>query len=97
MRIVDFDDFVKLPPGTVFSFYEPYVCTGLHILRGVITHEGETKASDFFYISLIATCWNGDPPTCECAIERDGCFDYNRQFAVYEAADLYNIRETLGW
>ncbi len=97
MRIVDFDTFVKLPPGTVFSFYEPDICTGLHVLDGIVAGQKGEMPGDFFYTDLTASCWNGDPPTCQCLCQRDGMFDYSRQFAIYEEEDLKNIREKLGW
>src|SRR5262245_48431229 len=93
MKIVNFDELVKLPKGTIYSDYEPCVCDGLFRFESVIEYEGGPK--DFFYTSLIGQCDNGEAPVVDDVMSRWGLFDYNAQFAVYEKADLTLIKSMI--
>lgn len=94
MKILGLDEFLKLPNGTLYSEYKPTVCTGLFVKYDTITQPDEDPA-DFFCVSLIAECVNGEHPTTDNAMSRWAMFDYNAQFAVYESADIKTIRGQL--
>jgi len=53
MKIHTFSDFVKLPAGTIYSHYEPCICTGLFRKGDTITGKNG-EAFDFYEASLIA-------------------------------------------
>lgn len=109
MRIVNLEQFLKLPDGTMFSKYEPCIFSGLMIKKGSII-----EASDFFYINLIDTVEANDSGdfvsiltkaeteqtsfklAFNC-IERDGLFNKDQLFAVYEKQDVMVLINTLIW
>lgn len=95
MKILNFDAFIQMPPGTIYSEYEPNYCRGL-FRKGdnVPSHDG--PIGDFFSASIEAECVNGDHPTVEHIESRWGLFDYNAQFAVYEPEDIATIKAMLG-
>lgn len=88
MRIVSLEDFLNLPSGTIYSEYEPAVCTGLY-------RKGESLDGDFFCSSLIAECLNGDHPTVDGVQSRWGRFAFSAQFVVYDQEDIETIRSLL--
>lgn len=95
MKIYDFDSFAALPSGTIFCYFEPMICTGLH-RKGETLLDEEGRARDFFEAYLVAQCWNGDHPTVDAIECRWGMYDYAQQFAVYEPADIETLRKMLG-
>ena len=98
MKIVNRETFLALPPGTLFSKYEPCVFEDLCI-------KGETWGNDFqvqqiadaiestgcedFSKRLFHSEVEGDslPMDFNC-MGRDGCFDDDQLFAVWERADV---------
>jgi len=89
MKIVNFDEFVELPAGTIYSDYEPAVCTGLF-------RKGDSiRGRDFYLSSLVADCWNGDLPTCDVIESRWALYEYDAEFAVYEDDDVVNLLQML--
>ncbi len=99
MKIVNLETFLKLPVGTVFSNYIPQLFGGLKI-KG----ESWPSNNDFLYQNLIGNikCDHAGEfvEQCEAAennksvdldfycMERNGLFDDNQLFAVYESEDL---------
>lgn len=94
MRIVGFDEFCSLPEGTVFSYWEPCVTTGLYRRGSVISDEGGPR--DFFKASLRAESYNGEHPIVDLIESRWGDFDYDQQFAIYDRDDIALIAQGLG-
>ena len=97
MKIVNREQFMQLPAGTLYSLYTPFVMNGLYL-------RGETFAAcDFLQMNLIGQLSDvgGDFETaCDRMeagesvpvefrdYERDGMFDNLQQFAVYENKDI---------
>jgi len=97
MRIVDYNTFIKLPEGTMYCEYSPCVFGDLKIKDETISN------SDWFYSSLQSnpefdSDFYGEAcepmkkgedinPDFNC-IERDGMFDYDRQFLIYNKGDV---------
>ena len=99
MRIVNYNEFVKTPKGTLYSEYAPCIFGEVRIKHDVIIHNGEV--SDWYYQDLtnnpdwdyaetydiMATCKimeNGvEVPPDFDIIERDGMFNYDRKFLIY--------------
>lgn len=99
MLIVNRETFMKLPPDTVFSKYEPCVF-------GDICIKGESSAGIDFYYSSIADGFDWGSTEefvaiLECAekhgesvsmqfneVQRDGFFDKEQLFAVWENKDV---------
>lgn len=101
MKIVKLDQFLKLPPGTLFAKYVPCVFEELTI-------KGETlpATKDFCYQDIISV----DAGTCGDSADmlflaeegasinldlncqgRDGCFEPDQLFAVYERQDVEQL------
>ena len=98
MRYVKLRELAAMPPGTVFSRWEPEIVTGLYQLT-------EPCADlDFFYTDLLTS------PPCMAAGEvrpetpegyplmrpadatgRWGIFDENEEFVIYEPADIDRV------
>lgn len=101
MKIVTLQDFFKLPAGTIYSDYEPAICTGL-FRKGDTCALENGEPFDFFYASVIAECYsesftleNDLAPTVDDIETRWGLYDGDAQFAVYEPADLEVMRKLL--
>lgn len=100
MRIVNLEQFIAMPPGTVFAKYRPCVFEDLCIKGDSIA---ETR--DFFYQQIVDSldCSGSDEwskmlfeseetgkslPMDFSTEGRDGCFDPAQLFAVWERADV---------
>ena len=94
MKIVSFYELVALPVGTIYSYYEPAICTGLYRKGENIIHP-DGNAHDFYEGTLIAQCINGEHPAVDDVECRWGWYDYDQQYAVYESEDLALMREML--
>ena len=98
MKIVDRKTFIAMPPGTVFSKYEPCVFGDLLI-------KGDSLPNDFCYQQIadaIDCSGSGDyedklflsqetGSSLEMDFDcqgRDGCFDEGQLFAVWERGDV---------
>ena len=95
MKIVGFYEFCSLPAGTVFSYYEPCVITGLYRKGDTIAHDADGP-SDFWESSIQAECINGDHPTVDDIESRWALYDRDAEFAVYEPEDIAKMKEMLG-
>lgn len=97
---------MQMPAGTVWSYYEPCVYRGLHI-----KDDDPSDSPDFLYSDLIGAVENtssGDfyekstrmekgeslPVDFE-ATGREGWFDDNQLYAVYEKDDVKKLIERL--
>lgn len=94
MKILTFDEFVVLPPGTLFSYYEPTLCAGL-LRKGKTIYDGE-RAIDYFETSLVPISWNGEePPTLETTETRWAEYERSQLYAVLEPADIETLRSLI--
>jgi hypothetical protein len=108
MKIVTWKEFMKLPMGTVFSFYEPMAFNNLMIK----TSDLQRSDFDFYYCSLVGAVDNDDTgdflDKCTAMEEegasfpanfemenRDGMFDTDRLFAIYEILDVEELIRVL--
>lgn len=108
MKIVNRPEFLKLPPGTVYSKWEPCVFGELLIkgdtlpngndwfyqsIADAIDHTGSSDFSD----KLFEAAETGKSLPMDFACEgRDGCFESDEQmFAVWERADVEALVERL--
>lgn len=101
MKIVTLQEFFKLPPGTIYSNYEPAICAGL-FRKGDTCVLENGECFDFFYASACAQCYSEVftrevdlAPTVDDIESRWGLYDGDAQFAVYEPADLAVMRKML--
>jgi hypothetical protein len=85
MKVIDFDEFIQLPEGTIFSYFEKGNCSGFFLKGESLAHRGDLN--DYCETSLVPDCWNGDPPTLGDS-SRWGCFDYDQMYAIYEEEDI---------
>jgi hypothetical protein len=96
VKIVTLQEFFKLPPGTIYSNYEPAICTGL-FRKGDTCALDNGECFDFFYASVCAECYseNDLTPMVDDVETRWALYDEGAQFAVYEPADLAVMRKML--
>lgn len=100
MKIVDRKTFLALPAGTVFSKYAPCFFEALSIKGDTYEHIGDFQVqgiadaivctgSDDFSEKLYDATLSGNslPMDFDC-LGRDGCFDADQLFAVWEPADV---------
>lgn len=108
MKIINLEQFKKMPVGTIFSKYEPCIFQGLMCLKG----HGEV---DFFYDDMLENIENASSNdfSDKCrAMEkgesfkldfeytgRDGFFEEGQLFAIYEKKDvidfIYKLADSL--
>src|SRR6185503_20635672 len=103
MKIVNKQEFYKLPAGTLFSFYEPCIFTGINI-KGKTIQDME-KPIDFFYKSLIGNVSanhtgefldilsTANENKNEFKLDfitssRDGIFDEESLYAIYNTNEI---------
>lgn len=103
MKIINLETFLQYPNGTVYSKYQPCCFEGLMIKRD------NCNKIDFFYSNLIGNIEDfnkffdeSKPPFTKDAIKldfeimgRDGMFEINQLFAIYEDHDIDNLIKAL--
>lgn len=103
MRIVKRAEFLLLPPGTVYSRYQPQIVTGFEIKGASI------EDYDWFYRDILR-CVRGDSttqpyadmeagkslPICLDIEQRDGSFKKDEMFLIYEHPDLFDLVAEIG-
>ncbi len=94
MKLCTFQEFAALPPGTIFSYWEPCISRGLFV-KGESWAYGDLPG-DYWERSLLPgpTIGNSDAPILEDFETRWGIYKYSQMYAVYEAADLMVLRDT---
>ena len=100
MKIVDYKTFISMPEGTLYAEYKPCYFGELYV-KGETINDG----NDWF-LSRTKESWQGDEQfvdQCELMVagnelrgdydiqERDGMFDYNRMFLVYDKTDIQDL------
>lgn len=92
MKVCTFDEFVKLPDGTLFSYWTPAIADGLYVKGD--NYEGRSgKINDFLELSLLPgpdiEVTRPDVPLLDPdGWGRWGIYEFDQLFAVYESADL---------
>ncbi len=110
MIIVNREEFLLLPPGTLYSRYQPCTSSGLEI-KGNSIGVGEDWSGDWFFQNIIGEIGmdctatidpyeimeNGTDIRLDLNIqERDGRFEADDQFLIYSPEDTKEIITTLG-
>lgn len=104
MKIIDLSAFLALPPGTLFAKYAPCFFDGLSIKGDTLTgRDGnpidfcyqqivdaiEAHDSGEFFDLLDQSKETGNSVTMDFDCQmRDGCFEREQLFAVFERADV---------
>jgi len=107
MRIISREKFIKMPIGTVFSYYEPQCFRELMIKAS----DNSKWEDDFLYDSLIGAieCVSSDDFSSKCehmegggsvtvdfeGTSREGLFDKEQLFAIYEKEDVEKLIKRL--
>lgn len=96
MKIVNFKTFIAMPAGVIFSYYQPCIFEGLWRKEETINHNDGDPPGDYFQTSLLPT-FDSMSQDVELSdlMERDGAFDYDRLYAVYEADDVARLKKFL--
>lgn len=111
MIIVDRKTFLDMPAETVFSFYEPCIFSGPAIKGKTLFSDGEAIDFFYTneFAGPIDAMSSGDEaemlfdaqrngtslPLCFDTLQRDGCFDHDQLYAVYERRDVEALIERL--
>ena len=106
MRIVRLEEFLSLPPGTVFAKYRPQMFDELCV-KGDSHHESR----DFVYRSLWEPLASNSGELCDVLTaaeerkaeveidtdcwQRDGLFEYDQLFAVFSGDEVVKIADSL--
>ena len=98
MKIVNLKEFKKLPEGVLFMKYEPCYFEDLQakgetlehdFLSQNITYSIDCSGSDDFSTKLFESEEIGSDILMDFdCTDRDGCFDDNQLFAVYDRRDI---------
>jgi hypothetical protein len=103
MKIISRKQFMDMPLGTVFSYYQPCYFTGLHIKDSTADYD----SPDFIYSDLIGAVENDSSEDftekCERMEKgeslpvdfeltgREGLFDDKLLYAIYEKEDVIKL------
>ena len=106
MRIVRLEEFLSLPPGTVFAKYRPQMFDELCV-KGDSNHESR----DFVYRSLWEPLASNSGELCDVLAaaeergaeveidtecwQRDGLYEYGQLFAVFSREEVLRIVDSL--
>jgi hypothetical protein len=98
MKIVNREEFLKLPSGTLFSKYQPCYFDDITIKGDTWTNDFliqniadgiESEGSDDFFVKLTDAEKNGTELKMDFdCYGRDGMFDEERLFAVWSKDDV---------
>lgn len=105
MKLLNREEFLKLPEGTLYAKYEPHIFGGIQV-KG----ESNKKCGDFYTMEMINPSYEGfnnfsdaidffnKSKQCELDFNcygQDGLFDEDQLFAVFEAKELSKMIELL--
>lgn len=104
MKIIKLEEFLKLPEGVIYSKYEPCIFGDIHI-------KGESWNPDFLCCSLVGNIASDsedefdkmcelaesgeDVNLCFKTYYRDGIFNEDQLFAVYNKKDIQCLIDIL--
>ena len=109
MKILNREDFLKCPAGTIFSTYEPCVFHGLNIKgESIFYPDGgndfteaeligalDVDSSDDYMEKCIRMENGEDMPTDFEFYGRNGMYEYSQKYAVYTKEDVSKLIELL--
>ena len=109
MKIVNYTEFSKLPVNTVYGFYHPCIMSGIYIKGDSRSNNNNDIISDWYFSSINEPMLDSDEDNIMSEMEnkgisvdidvdiqmRDGMFDYDRKFVIYEKSDVIKIIEKL--
>ena len=103
MRVVDRKTFMKLPAGTAFQKGKPWVWGGLCFKSDQMDNDWlyqqtdgiDAKDSGEMFAGLDEMLATGASYPIETALIRDGCFDEDDLFLIYEVDDIDQIQKCL--
>lgn len=99
MKLVNRETFLRLPIGTIYSKYEPCIARSPQIKNETLTGM-QGQSIDWFYqdlvepnlmenmIDLISGTGQTD---LDDAGQRDGCFDYDEYYLIWQPKDLQQL------
>lgn len=108
MRIYRRAEFMALPEGVLFAKGKPWYFESLHVkgetiswdggrgdftLRDLVWVDGHGSAGSALALDMMLEAGASYP--LETLYGRDGCFDEEDLFLVYEAADLRALRDVI--
>lgn len=103
MRVVDRKTFLALPAGTIY-------CKGVRYLFDGTRIKGESLTNDWFYLdmawpsassfdeattAIYQSLRSGNSFPCQDLLERDGLFDDDAVFLIFERDDLLALRSRI--
>lgn len=105
MRIVNREEFLAMPAGTVFAKYKPCIFDDLEIKGGSLTNDFYAQelsvpikaASDHEFSDIL---YRAEADGCEVELDfyneyRDGLYDKDQLFAVYSKEDVQQLIKRL--
>lgn len=113
MRIVNSQEFYKLPKGTLFAKYDPVIFNGLYVkCRNIYNHEN--KPVDYVFESLLENVYFENSSDYSTALieaeekgssfkldfdcsERNGLYEDDALFAIYEKEDIIKFIQKLSF
>lgn len=104
MKIVNRKEFLALSPGTLYQKYKPCFCEGLEIKFNNVNDNDWAV----LHLDAIALVPAGDPNAVDALLDantgfridcsniaRDGCFDADQQFMIWEKEDIKDLIDLL--
>lgn len=104
MRIVNHEQFLQLPENTLYFKYEPDYLHSFGIKMDTIQSREDGRAIDWFYQDLEYPSYDveakmravGETIRLDFACQgRDGCFDQDQLFAVFEPGEVQDLIDRL--
>jgi len=111
MKIVNKQEFYNLPNGTLYSDYEPYVFNNLKIKLDTLCDSNRSPFDFYYQDLIGNVFSNDGSKLVDTldlaikdktsfaldfgSISRDGLFEENQLFAIYEAKDIIQLENTI--
>jgi hypothetical protein len=106
MKIVNREAFLAMPPGTLFAKFDPHAfgevqikadtCGNDFVCNSLIPgFEGCIESGDYFSVLDRMMDGEGSPPLEYDSYGRDGQFDRDQLFAVFEPRDVKALMDHL--
>ena len=111
MKIINSELFLSLPAGIIYAYFKPVIFKGLFIKGDTIKDENNKLIDYFFKNILNEVSSNSSDEMFDIIFkreidgmsfnldfdcyERDGLFDNDRKYAIYEKNDIENLINVL--
>ncbi len=95
MKIMTWSEFTAQPVGTIFSYWEPCISTGLHRKGETLIRDG--VSCDFIETDLLPWSLAGEdvPSLHPDMAGREGLYNHDQLYCVFEAADIAKLHKML--